>query len=102
MSKTKTKEILIPVDLAIELVSTLQAVSTNRQVPLGQKQLAAGLATLLSSKLKQSAGKEQFGVSVELIANILRIILMILIPDPIPNSEVKRISANNSDARKGS
>jgi hypothetical protein len=83
MPKIKTKEILIPADLAAELVSTLQAVSTKRQVPLGQKQLAAGLATLLATKLKQSDGKEQFGVSVELIANILRIILMILIPDPL-------------------
>lgn len=83
MSKTKNKEVLVSTELAEGLAEVLESALSKGQLRGCEKQLAAAYAEMLAGRLASNENSTHIQVSIELIANILRIILMILVPDPL-------------------
>ena len=88
MQSTNSQEILVPADVTVGLITVLSnALDANQLTPTQQKSVKLYVATLETAlhKKEQSA---KIGLSIQLIANILRIILMIIKPDPIVKAAI--------------
>jgi len=88
MQSTNFQEISVPADVVIGLLAVLtNAKETNQLTPAQLKSVLVYAATLeLALEKKEQSAK--IGLSIQLIANILRIILMIVKPDPIVKAAI--------------
>lgn len=83
MVKKRQKDVLVSTELAEGLVAVLNSAIAKKQLKGREKHLASAYAELLAARLLENEDKARITISVQLIANILRIILMILVPDPL-------------------
>ncbi len=83
MTNTKQKEILVPLEVTVGLVDVLRRASTNGQLKGKDRRLAVVFADVLEGSVATSEHKARVSVSIQVVADILRVILMIIKPDPI-------------------
>lgn len=89
MQKTTHKEILIPADLAVGLITVLQSALTNGQLKGKEKRFAKQHVEMLEKAMKTHEQRARVGLSVRMVADILRIILMIIKPDPLVKAAIE-------------
>lgn len=83
MPNTKQKDILVPREVTVGLVDVLRRASVNGQLKGKDRRHAIVFADVLEGSIATSEHKARVGISIQVVANILRIILMVIKPDPI-------------------
>ena len=91
MPTTKQPTVLISADVVQGMIAVLQAASTNGTLAGRERKLAAAYGDVLGKSLATKEGKAKVGMSVGMIANTLRIILMVIKPDPIVKALIEFI-----------
>src|SRR3989344_8205830 len=98
--QTKQTHVSISADLAQGLIEVLQNAAQSRDLESQQKQLAAAYADVLEKNLATRSGKRRVRLSIHVVANILRVILMILKPDPLIRAAIEFLSRIRSEERR--
>lgn len=83
MPITKQQKILISTEVTRGLVVILKNAATNGQLRGRERRLASFYVDLLEKSTAAKEGKARVGVSLHMVANTLRIILLVMRPDPI-------------------
>lgn len=83
MAKKRQTDVLVSAELAEGLVAVLKSAIAKGQLKGRERRLASAYAELLAGRVAAQENNARITLSIILIANILRIILMILVPDPL-------------------
>ena len=83
MQKTNIKDVLVSTELAVGLLEVLEKASGKGGLKGQARIRALQYAHLLKTRLTQDQGNESIHLSLQAIANILRIIFMMFVPDPL-------------------
>ena len=92
MIKKKQTDVLVSIELAEGLVAVLESALIKGQLKGREKRLASAYAELLALRVQTNENNARISLSITLIANILRIILIVLVPDPLVKGLIKFIS----------
>jgi len=92
MAQTKQKKVRISTELSLGLVTVLKNASTQGKLRGRDRKLAAAYVGVLENEIAKTEGKARVRFSVHMVANILRIILLVLRPDPLIRAAIEFLS----------
>lgn len=91
MATTNQPTVLLSPDVTAEMMAVLKAASQDKGLTSSERQRAAAYSELLGKTIAEKEGKSRTRLSITMVANVLRIILMVIKPDPLVKALIEFI-----------
>ncbi len=91
MATTNQPTVLLSTDVTAEMMAVLKAASMDQGLTSSERQRAAAYSELLGKTIAAKEGKARTRLSIAMVANVLRIILMVIKPDPLVKALIEFI-----------
>lgn len=91
MPVTKQQTVFISAEVTRGMVAVLKAAAENRSLKHRERRLAEAYAAVLEKTIAAKESQSKVKLSVNVIANTLRVILMVIKPDPLVKALVEFI-----------
>ena len=88
MAQPKLTTIVIATDIAAGLVDVLEEAAANSRLLPKQRKLAAAYAQVVAKSITTGQDQARVRLSMNVVANTLRIILMVIKPDPLVKAAI--------------